>query len=234
MKLKKVFRENWLTRKPLRDGLVPTAVLVFLLVFGRLAEYPASHELVFGQHEYWRAWTTLFVHAGPGHLLSNLFLFAPFAYVLISYFGLLFFPLFGFFVGGLVNLAVLRTMPGPVILIGASGIVYWMGAAWITLAFLVDRRDRPARRLLKAFGVSMLLFLPDTYRPEVSYLTHLLGYLAGIASGLAYFAIRHRILRRAEIHDFRYDFDAHWDPRINGYSKELPVEDADAISNPGS
>jgi rhomboid protease GluP len=232
VKLKKVFIENWLTRKPLRSGLVPTGILVFLLVFGKLAEFPASADLVFGNGEYWRAWTTLFVHAGPGHLLSNLFLFAPFAYVLISYFGFVFFPLVGFLVGGLVNLAVLKTMPGPVLLVGVSGVVYWMGAAWITLAFLVDRRDKPITRLIKGLGVSMLLFLPDTYRPEVSYLTHLLGYFAGVASGLIYYAIRYRAIRRAEIYEYRYDFDAHWDPRINGYSSELPVEDA--ISNPES
>ncbi len=208
---------------------MPTGILVFLLVFGRLAEFPASGDLVYGKGEYWRAWTTLFVHAGPGHLLSNLFLFAPFAYALISYFGLFFFPFVGFFVGGLVNLAVLKSMPGPVLLVGVSGVVYWMGAAWITLAFLIDRRDKLVTRLMKGVGVSMLLFLPDTYRPEVSYLTHLLGYVAGVTSGLVYYAVLYRAFHRAEKYDYRYDFDAHWDPRINGYSAELPVEDA--ISN---
>jgi rhomboid protease GluP len=240
MPLKRVFRENWLTRKPLRDGFVPTVVLVFLLVCGRLAEYPASGELVFTRHEYWRAWTTLFVHEGPGHLLGNLFLFIPFAYVLTSYFGLLLWPLAGFFVGGLVNLVVLKTMPAQVMLIGASGVVYWMGAAWITLAFLVDRREKRVRRLLKALGVSMLLFLPETYRPEVSYLTHLLGYFAGIASALVYFGFRRHEFLAAEKVDFKYDFDAHWDPSINGYSEELPedfVEEActeGCPNNPGS
>lgn len=231
--MKKVFRENWLTRKPLRDGVLPTAILLTMLVFGKLAEYPASGDLVFKQHEYWRAWTTLFVHADIGHLLSNLFLFVPFAFILTSYFDLLFFPVAGFFIGGLVNLAVLSTMPGKVMLVGVSGVVYWMGAAWITLAYLVDRRDKPIIRLVKSLGVSMLLFLPETYRPEVSYLTHLLGYLGGIGAALIYYGLLRRTFLRAEKYDLRYDFDAHWDPRINGYSEELAldVSESEAISS---
>jgi rhomboid protease GluP len=221
LRLKRVLRENWLTRKPGRDGLIPTIVLVFFLGFGKLAEFPASGKTVFGNHEYWRAWTTLFVHADPGHLLSNLFLYAPFAYVLSSYFGLALFPTAGFFVGGLVNLVVLSTMPPEIQLIGVSGVVYWMGAAWITLGVLVDRRQKIGTRLLKGLGVSMLLFIPSTYRPEVSYLTHLLGYAAGVASALVYYGLRKKTLMAAEKYDYRYDFDAHWDPEINGYAEEL-------------
>jgi rhomboid protease GluP len=115
-------------------------------------------------------------------------------------------------------------------LIGVSGVVYWMGAAWITLALLVDRRGKLSTRLMKALGVAMLLFLPETYRPEVSYLTHLLGFLAGVASALIYYAIGRRRFRQAEKYDFRYDFDAHWDPRINGYSESLPDELAETVN----
>lgn len=224
MPLKKVFRENWLTRKAPRNGVWPTLALVALLGFGKIAEFPASADLVYGKGEAWRAWTTLLVHANPGHLLGNLILFAPFAYALTSAFSPLFFPFAGFAIGGALNLAVLKTMPPATTLIGVSGVVYWMGAAWITLAFLIDRRERATIRLVKALGVSMLLFLPQTYRPEVSYLTHLLGYLAGVGSALVYYAFHRSTFRRAERYDYRYDFDAHWDPRINGYAEELPED----------
>jgi len=230
MPLKRTFRENWLTRKPLRNGVWATILLVLLLAFGKLAEYPASADLVYGKGEIWRAWTTLFVHADPGHLLANVFLFAPFAYALITAYGYFLFPVVGFFVGGLVNLVVLKTMPAATTLVGASGVVYWMGAAWITLAFLVDRRDRMTVRLLKAFGVSMLLFLPDKYRPEVSYLTHGLGYLAGVISALVYYAMKRSEFRRAERYDYRYDFEAHWDPRTNRYSAELIPDEIEAAN----
>lgn len=224
MSLKKVFRENWLTRKPLRNGLAPALALTLLLALGKVAEYPASFRLVYGKGEYWRAWTTLFVHADPAHLLSNVVLFVPFAYALLSAYSLLFFPLAGFLIGGLVNLVVLRTMPDSVMLVGASGVVYWMGASWVTLAILVDRRDRMTKRLLKGFGVSMILFLPEVYRPEVSYLAHLLGYFAGVGAALVYYALERRRFLRAEKFDYRYDFDAHWDPRINGYTADLPED----------
>lgn len=222
--LKRVFRENWLTRDPLYPGLATTIALAFLLLAGRVVEFPASGERVFGHGEYWRAWTTLFVHADPGHLLSNLVLFVPFAFVLTGYYGWFLFPLVGFFVGGLVNLAVLRDMPPAVSLVGASGVVYWMGAAWITLAVLVDRREKLGRRLLKGLGVAMLLYLPEGYRPEVSYVTHLYGFLAGIACAVPFYFANRAKFRAAERYDYRYDFDAHWDPRLNGYGPELPEE----------
>ncbi|MBS1960645.1 MAG: rhomboid family intramembrane serine protease [Bdellovibrionales bacterium] len=222
--LKRVFRENWLTRDPAHPGLATTVALALLLAAGRLVEFPASGELVFGRGEYWRAWTTLFVHSGPAHLLSNLVLFIPFAFVLTGYYGWFLFPFLGFLVGGLVNLAVLREMPAAISLVGASGVVYWMGAVWITLAILVDRRERLARRVLKGFGVAMLLYLPEGYRPEVSYVTHLYGFLAGIACAVLYYYANRATFRAAERYEYRYDFDAHWDPRLNGYGPELPEE----------
>jgi rhomboid protease GluP len=229
MAIKRVFRENLLTGRPKRDALVPTVALAGLLVLGRACEIPASAELVFAKGEIWRAWTTLFVHADWAHLLSNLVLFVPFAYALMSYFGLGFFPLAGFAVGGLVNLAVLRTMPPETLLVGVSGVVYWMGAAWVTLGFLVDRRRKTSIRAVKALGVSLILFAPELYRPEVSYLSHLLGYVSGVACAFAYYLARRPEFRSAEKYDLAYDFDAHWDPRINAYSEELP-EDLPAVN----
>jgi hypothetical protein len=70
----------------------------------------------------------------------------------------------------------------------------------------------------------MLLFLPERYQPEVSYLTHALGYLAGILTALLYYSIARGSFRRAEKYDYRYDFDLHWNPKENGYSEELPED----------
>ena len=198
--------------------------LVFLLFIGTnlyLHDFFNAHEWmaassdeVFKKHEYWRPWTTLFAHADFVHILSNLVLFFPFAYFLIGFFGSVFFPLVGFFIGGLVNMIVLKTMPENAHLIGVSGVVYWMGAAWIALVFFIDRREKKSKRFLKALGVSVILFLPETYQPEVSYLTHFVGYLTGIISGSVFYYLKRKEFHAAEVMEWVYeeDFSASEDP----------------------
>lgn len=204
-----VVKENWLTRKVPARILPLTLLMVIIMIvsaFIYLGNYfnsdswmAASGAQVFKQGEYWRLWTTLFAHGDFSHIMSNMLLFIPFAYFLAGHFGTIFFPLIGFAVGGLTNLIVLWTMPENVSLIGVSGVVYWMGAAWMTLAFFIDRRESTGRRLIRILGVSMILFLPQTFSPEVSYLSHLVGYILGVLSGLILFLCFHRRFHSAEI-----------------------------------
>jgi rhomboid protease GluP len=199
MEIKTYIKENWLTKNPKSEGLNPTLFLMFLLLFTSfiyLNNYfnaylwmSATGDQVFLKHEWWRAWTTLFAHGDLAHISGNLFLFFPFSYYLVAYFGYIFFPFFGFFMGGLVNLLVLQTMPSTVGLIGVSGVVNWMGGAWLALAWLIDRRESKGRRVLKVIAVTIVLFVPDSFKPEVSYLSHFLGYFAGIFSGIVYYLL---------------------------------------------
>ena len=210
-----IVKENWLTHRPARNALNTTILLASILLLGTiiyLNNYltadmwmPASYSTVFIKGQFYRLWTTLLAHAGAYHVLSNLILFLPFAYFLTSYFGFLFFPLGGFLVGGLINLVVLKTMPANVDLIGVSGVVYWMGAAWITLSFLIDKREKIPRRLLRVIGVSLVLFVPDTFEPNVSYLCHLTGYIFGVLSALIYYSIFSRKFDAAEVLEIEYD-----------------------------
>ncbi|MBI2522021.1 MAG: rhomboid family intramembrane serine protease [Bdellovibrio sp.] len=208
-------KENWLTRKPQRRALYSTLFSVLVLLLGTLVYLnnlfeattlmPASYVSVFKQFQIWRLWTTLFAHADIQHVMSNLILFLPFAYYLASYFGFFFFPVFAFFSGGCINFVVLNTMPGDVNLIGVSGVVHWMGAAWMTLAFLIDRRESWRRRLLKVLGVSLILFIPDTFKLEVSYLSHFIGYLFGVLCALMYYLFFFRKFRDAEVLEIEHD-----------------------------
>lgn len=190
-------------------GLSSTLCMVFLLALGTFlylndlfkaeAWMPASAVMVFKHHEYWRLWTALFAHADLAHILGNLFLFVPFAYFLSHYFSLWLFPLIGFLLGGLINFIVIKSMPESATIIGVSGVVYWMGATWMTLAFFIDRRETLTERFLKVTGVSIVLFFPTTFLPEVSYLSHFLGYIFGIFTGaLVYFLFRKRF-QQAEV-----------------------------------
>lgn len=202
-------KENFLTKKPTIDAFYTTLFLVLLLVYGSyvyLNDFfgadqwmPASGRSVYVNGEYWRAWTTLFAHHDIGHLLSNLFLFFPFAFLLNGYFGNLFFPLAGITAGGLINLVVLKTLPEDIWLIGISGVVYWMGASWMTLSFLIDRRESIGKNIIKVTGISAILFIPNTFYANVSYLSHFCGYFFGVMSGCIHYYLCRRKIRAADV-----------------------------------
>ena len=109
MRIRPVLKTNWLLKPVPHGTLSKTLLLVSLLFlgtnfylrdfFGAQALMQASGEEVFRKQEYWRLWTTLFAHADALHLFSNMLLFFPFAYFLTGFFGSVFFPWIGFFIG---------------------------------------------------------------------------------------------------------------------------------------
>lgn len=208
MEVKAVTKETWLSRPARKHALDLSLALVgviFLASYAYLSSLyhadqwmPASGQEVFQNREYWRLWTTLFAHADLGHVLSNVVLFLPFSFFLLGYFGPLFFPLAGLAIGGIINAIVLRTMPEQTHLVGISGVVYWMGAAWLTLYLKIERREKWSRRMGKVILITAAVFVPETFRPEVSYLSHFLGFVFGIASALAYYFWHRREILAAE------------------------------------
>lgn len=193
-----IIRETWLTRKPTQRGLLIAfmtslfLVLIYYLVeinFANSATYmSAEHDLIFEKHQLWRIWTSLFVHADSKHLLSNLFLLFIFGTFLAEYFGLFAFPLLAFSVGGLTNLIVVWGMPSGVSLIGASGVVFWMGSFWLLLYFLVDIRRSFLQRLLRSIGVGLVLFMPaEAFDPSISYKSHFIGFVLGLICAVIYY-----------------------------------------------
>lgn len=192
--------QNWFSKKPSKRALEFTLlVALFFIISGNVYIsglfqstnwMPVTPKSVFAHFELWRLWTALFAHSDLGHLMNNAVLFLPLTYLLIGYFGVFLFPVMGILVGGLINLAVLRTMPYENSLVGMSGVVYWMGAVWLTLFVLIDTRKTTRRRISIALFVAIVLFAPQAYKPEISYLSHLLGFLFGTISGLCYYVFR--------------------------------------------
>ncbi len=217
LEIKSILQENWLTRRRGNEKLVPTLILVGFTTLATLLYWSgalradqwmtASSHTVFQSHEYWRLWTTLFAHGDAAHLLGNLLLFTPFAFLLWSTFGTFLFPILGIALGGVTNFFVLQTLPSETSLIGISGVVYWMGTVWITLTYLIDRRESKSKRALKAFGVFLLLFVPDAYQPNVSYLSHALGAFFGFASAEIYFHLNEKKFLKAERYDWKLEVD---------------------------
>lgn len=207
-----VIKENWLTRSPRDVSYLSTFILGSLLglfgywylggTWGITPWMAASGHKVLVEGEYWRLWTALFAHADAGHLAGNLILLLPLAFILTGYFGLWVFPLLGIALGGLINFIVVRWMPPEVSLIGISGVVYWMGATWLTLFLFIDRRKSLRRRVALAVFLTVVLFIPETYKPEISYSSHFVGYALGVLSGVSIYFLRRREIEAAELKEF--------------------------------
>ncbi len=202
-------RGHWLTRKPdPKSSIVALGSVLVLIfssfffwsdIFGASTLMTAIPQNVFVHHEYWRLWTALFAHADTEHLLSNSLLFSAFAYLLYGHFGKWVFPAAAIFFGGVTNFIVLTTMPPEASLLGVSGVVYWMGAAWLTLYFLLESRDKFSKRAVKAIGVGAVLLLPETFHPNVSYLSHSVGFGLGMAWAICFYAWNRQRFLNAEI-----------------------------------
>jgi rhomboid protease GluP len=158
----------------------------------------ANREQIFQKHEYYRLFTTIGMHADIRHFLSNAIFFWIFSFLLHSYFGKLWFPFFSLFFGAIVNALTLALYPPNVTLLGASGVVYFMAGAWATLFFFIERKSHWMKRLMAAIGVSLVLFFPSSYEPEVSYLCHAIGFAVGVLVAFIYFKVERDQIRKAE------------------------------------
>ncbi len=235
MNVQTIIRENWYSRKPDGSALFATSIFsavlfaasfAFLFGFFKTTSWmPASASTVFDQHQVWRLWTTLFAHGDLGHLLNNSLLFLPLTYLLTSYFGLYLFPVLGLILGGLVNFIVLKTLPLETSLIGMSGVVYYLGASWLTLFVLIDSRKSLKRRFAIALFLTVMLFAPQTYTPQISYLSHLLGYALGIVTaGIYYLVYRQKILS-AEVREYLIE-----DPEVVRFEQDVVQHQEPEIS----
>ena len=113
-------------------------------------------------------------------------------------FGALLFPILSLAFSVVVTLISINTYPEQVVLLGASGLVYLLGGCWASLYVFLDTTISVWKRIFKAFGVSLIIFWPQTLMPEVSYRTHAIGFLIGIITGIVYFLIKRKYLKSFE------------------------------------
>lgn len=144
----------------------------------------ASGEAVFAHGEYWRLVTSLLTHADIVHLLTNALFFLVFGWLLRAYFGFLVFPVASFAIGVATTLLTIALYEPHMRLVGASGMVYGMAALWLVFYLRYDTDHYPSMRILRAAGFVMIMLLPTTLHPTVSYLAHAIGFGTGILAGL--------------------------------------------------
>ncbi len=201
-------KETLLSRKP-AEGSGMAAAIGFLVVLGFSclfwADYagwapylPANPEQVFKQEQYWRLFTSMFIHADLRHLFSNALGLVGLGFLLYGYFGLKVYPFMTLLSGAVVTAISLATYPPETNLLGASGVIYFMAAFWLTLYVCLERRFSVGKRFLRATGFLLIVLIPTSFNPQTSYRTHGIGFGVGVIVAILYFLPNKNRFRRAE------------------------------------
>lgn len=203
-----IIKETRLSRKPAKGSqwvalgsvavLLAASIIYWIDLFGLASYMPAIRERVFARDEYWRLLTAIGAHADFRHFLSNGVVFAVLSFLLYGYFGSTVYPTLTWALGCLVTGLSLKTYPAHTLLLGASGVVYLMAGFWLTQYLLIERRIKPAKRLLRAVGFGLVVLVPTVWDPTVSYRTHAIGFVVGTLWGVGYFTRKKEELRKEE------------------------------------
>jgi membrane associated rhomboid family serine protease len=145
-------------------------------LFVRLGLFPAA---VAVDHEYWRLVTSMFVHYGPWHLISNML-----ALVVVGaglervlsrwrYLAL-------YLVAGLGGSTAVYLFDPPISLsVGASGAIFGLFGAYLVVARKARLDYRP---MLFVIGINLIATFTI---PNISKLAHLGGLLTGVLAAIA-------------------------------------------------
>ncbi len=136
---------------------------------------------IFVELEVWRLFTSMFLHGDVMHLFSNmiaLLLFGTYVELNFSKFEFLLI----YFISGLIgNMFSLYLLPFNVISLGASGAIF--GLIGATLSLVIVERDTPLI-MLGLFYV--FYFLVSSFSPGINYFAHIFGLLGGFSIGFAF------------------------------------------------
>jgi rhomboid protease GluP len=226
LKLSKTLLHQKLSHASLFTGAFSLFLLIFFFAV-RKEDLMANGDLVFRKHEYWRAWTTAFVHADYKHLGTNAVYFSILATILNNYFGNLLYPIVSLLSAGIINMIVLAFYPSHTYLVGISGVVYFMAGMWFTLYLLIERTRRMKDRIVIALGLSLIFLAPEIFflKENVSYLAHGVGFVLGVPVAALYFYCFKKEIREEEVwKEKRPDpaWVAEWEA-INAEINEVPV-----------
>lgn len=128
--------------------------------------------------EYWRLFTSMFLHADIMHILSNMIALLLFGAAVENNYSKLEYLLIYFISGLIGNLFSLLLLPLNTISLGASGAIFGLiGAAFIL--YTVE-----GEKTLIFLGLFYLAyFIISTFAPGINLWAHLFGLLGGICFG---------------------------------------------------
>ena len=212
-----IVKETYLSRSPRSTSALITLTMIGIVCISSVVYWsnfwdlssslPVSRTDVFANYEFWRLFTAMGIHADMGHLLSNLFALAILSYLLYGFFGPWVFPTLTTLLGAGVNLISIWTYPANTRLLGASGVVYLMAGFWLTSYLLIHRKYSLSDRILRCSGFSLILLVPSSMDPTVSYRTHFIGFVLGVGGAALLFICRKRWFRAFEVIEVESDID---------------------------
>jgi rhomboid protease GluP len=140
-------------------------------------------------YEIWRLFTSMFFHADPIHLFSNMIALLFFGATVennsviskIQY-------LIIYFISGLVgNLFSLLLLPSDAISLGASGAIFGL----LGVAFVMIATDYQPLLFFALFY--LVFFIAYSFAPGINYWAHLFGLLGGILFGYFFYTRKRKI-----------------------------------------
>lgn len=215
MAIKTIFIQNYLSKEKIRAGKFFAFAMILIsglmshlywnASFGELLE--ASTDMVFKKQEYYRLFTSSFIHGDIEHYLSNSLMFFILAYFVSSFFGKTFTFFLSVLGGALINFIVLKLSSTPMTLVGASGIVYLLWGFWLTLYARLQTQLSPISRGLRVGAITLILLVPTSYSPQVSYSAHFFGLVIGIIAAVFYYMTRKHHLKSFESWDVKVNLE---------------------------
>ena len=185
-------KRDFLQRRPDFASTTPALCLFLFFILASMASWSrvfddrlwASGDLVFGKNEYWRLFSSLFVHADLMHLMDNSILFLIFGTFLYYFYGSVVFPLMSLLVG-VITAGISCWVHEPKLhLVGASGMIYGMVAMWIVLYVRFHTVYTVPIRILRVVGFCLVILFPTSFHEEVDYLSHAIGFGVGVLAGV--------------------------------------------------
>ena len=137
-------------------------------------------------HDYWRMFTTLFLHDGILHLLFNMWALWVIGGFVEAAVGRFKFVLLYFMSGFAGSVLVLLVAPVNSLVVGASGAIFGLFGALAVHAFLNRGRDFQSRALLRNVLFLLVINLVFTFTASaISWQAHVGGLVVGAATMFA-------------------------------------------------
>ncbi|MEN1970553.1 rhomboid family intramembrane serine protease [Lentibacillus sp. N15] len=194
------------TEKSLKDFMqfypvVSTLIIIHLVLwviidllhlpFGiRLFQWGAGNNLFIQNGEYWRLFTSIFLHSGFAHTVFNSFALVLFGPALEQMLGKGKF-MFAYFAAGIIgNLATYLINPGAFYsYVGASGAIFGLFGIYVYMVVLrkdlIDRTNAQVVMVIFVIGLIMTFL-----QPNINIYAHIFGFIGG-------FAVARLVLNRA-------------------------------------
>jgi membrane associated rhomboid family serine protease len=142
--------------------------------------------LVLVKHEYWRLFSSMFLHEGVLHIAFNMWALWVIGGFMEAAVGRLKFMILYFISGFAGSVLVIVAAPVNSLVVGASGAIFGLFGALAVHAFLNRGRDFQSRRLLGNILFLLVINLVFTFTAgTISWQAHIGGLVAGAATMLA-------------------------------------------------